>query len=62
MAWQGKVAVVTGGSEGIGKAAAASMAIGGASVVIAARRADVLNAAADEIRFETQSGLRHNRG
>ena len=50
---QGKVAVVTGGSEGIGKAAAASMAIEGASLVIAARRADVLNAAADEIRFET---------
>ena len=50
---QGKVAVVTGGSEGIGKATAASMAIEGASLVIAARRADVLNAAADEIRFET---------
>ena len=46
----GKTAIVTGGSEGIGKAAAVSMAAEGADVVIAARRADVLNAAADEIR------------
>ncbi len=50
---QGKVAIVTGGSEGIGKAAAASMAAEGASVLIAARRADVLEAAAVEIRSET---------
>ena len=46
----GKAAIITGGSEGIGKAAAISMASEGADVVIAARRADVLNAAADEIR------------
>ena len=46
----GKVAIVTGGSEGIGKAAAASMAAEGADVVIAARRADVLEEAAAEIR------------
>ncbi len=46
----GKVAIVTGGSEGIGKAAAASMAAEGADVVIAARRPDVLEAAATEIR------------
>ena len=46
----GKVAIVTGGSEGIGKAAAASMAAEGADVVIAARRAEVLEAAAAEIR------------
>ncbi len=46
----GKAAIITGGSEGIGKAAAISMAAEGADVVIAARRADVLNAAADEIR------------
>ena len=46
----GKVAIITGGSEGIGKAAAISMAAEGADVVVAARRADVLEAAADEIR------------
>ena len=50
---QGKVAIVTGGSEGIGKAAAASMAAEGASVLIAARRVDVLEAAATEIREQT---------
>lgn len=50
----GKVAIVTGGSEGIGKAAAASMAAEGADVVIAARRADVLESAAAEIRAVSQ--------
>ena len=49
----GKVAIVTGGSEGIGKAAAASMSAEGASVVIAARRAEVLEDAATEIRAQT---------
>ncbi len=48
-----KVAIVTGGSEGIGKAAAKSMAAEGARVVICARRADVLEEAAEEIRKET---------
>ena len=50
----GKAAIVTGGSEGIGKAAAASMAAEGADVVIAARRVDVLEAAAAEIRAVSQ--------
>lgn len=45
----GKVAVVTGGSEGIGKAAAHSLAAEGASVVICARRVEVLERAAAEI-------------
>jgi NAD(P)-dependent dehydrogenase (short-subunit alcohol dehydrogenase family) len=48
-----KVAVITGGSEGIGKAAAWSLAAEGASVVICARREDVLEAAAQEIRSAT---------
>ena len=48
-----KVAVVTGGSEGIGKAAAHSMAKEGARVIICARRADVLESAAEEIRAAT---------
>ena len=51
---QDKVAIVTGGSEGIGKAAALSMAQEGARVVIVARRADVLEQAAQDIRIATE--------
>lgn len=50
---RGKVAIVTGSSEGIGKAAAQSMAAEGAKVVICARRADVLEATAAAIRAAT---------
>ncbi len=46
----GRVAVITGGSEGIGKAAAASMAEEGANVVIIARDQAKLDVAAAEIR------------
>ncbi|MCD5399333.1 MAG: SDR family NAD(P)-dependent oxidoreductase, partial [Dehalococcoidia bacterium] len=49
----GKVALVTGGSEGIGKAAALSLVAEGAKATICARREDVLNGAADEIRAAT---------
>lgn len=46
---RGKVAIITGGSEGIGKATAASLGREGASIVICARREDVLRKTADDI-------------
>ena len=54
MGLQDKVAIITGGSEGIGKAAALSMAKEGARVVIVARRQDVLDKAAQEIKTATE--------
>jgi len=49
----GKVAVITGASEGIGKATARLLAQEGANVVMCARRPDVLEAVASEIREQT---------
>lgn len=49
MNFQGTKALVTGGSEGIGRAIAATFIARGADVVITGRRADVLEAAAAEI-------------
>ena len=46
---QGAKALVTGGSEGIGKAIAAALRQEGADVVITGRRAEVLEAAAEEV-------------
>ena len=46
---KGKVAIVTGGSQGIGKAAAMRLAAEGASVVIAARGRERLDQVAAEI-------------
>jgi NAD(P)-dependent dehydrogenase (short-subunit alcohol dehydrogenase family) len=49
----GRVAVVTGGSRGIGRAIAGTLAAAGADVVIASRKADACEQAAAEIRAAT---------
>ena len=48
-ALEGRVAIVTGGGTNLGKAAAAELVRCGASVMIAGRRADVLEDAAAEV-------------
>ena len=47
--FEGKVAVITGGGGGIGKATAARLLDEGASVVLSGRRQEVLDAARQEL-------------
>lgn len=53
----GKVAIISGGSEGLGRATALRLAQEGARVVICARRKDVLERAAEDIRQKTRAPL-----
>ena len=50
---QGKTAIVTGGSRGIGKAIARELALEGVDVAIAARNPERLEAAANELAGES---------
>jgi NAD(P)-dependent dehydrogenase (short-subunit alcohol dehydrogenase family) len=54
----GKVAVVVGGSSGIGRTLALGLAEGGADVVSSARRQDLVNTLADEIEKLGRKSLR----
>ena len=56
IAFDGKTALVTGASKGIGKAIAAQLAASGASVMLSSRKRDQLEATAAEIRASGARG------
>ncbi|OWY62345.1 3-oxoacyl-ACP reductase, partial [cyanobacterium TDX16] len=58
-ALDGKVALVTGASRGIGRAIAASMAASGATVVISSRKQDALDEAAASMEREVSTFAAH---
>ena len=47
---EGKVAIITGASRGVGKATAMALSRNGVSVVLAARTQNALERVSDEIR------------
>lgn len=53
----GRVAIVTGGSRGLGRAMAGGLAAAGAAVVVASRKADACDAAVAEIQAEGGTAL-----
>src|SRR3954467_1540266 len=55
MTLNGKTAIITGASSGIGEATAFALAHEGANVVLAARRTDRLEALKEKIESETKS-------
>mgnify|MGYP003694808539 CR=1 FL=1 len=57
----GKTALITGGSKGIGRAAAEILAGEGCNVIIVSRSADALAAAKSGDRAENECARRHGR-
>jgi len=57
-ALEGRTAIITGASQGLGKAIATAYAIAGANLVLCARDAKLLSATADEVRAAAGDGKR----